>query len=288
MYLDHLIDVALAQAPAVEPRRVSRFEPAAVPLLEQDATAADTGGFRGDLPPAAALTRERDRQAEPIVAPVRNAAIPRGTVPGGRTADPEPAVSRMAGRPEQPAPVPAHSPARASEPVPTVARVEPRVETQTPAAREIHHLTERTEVVPRAARTVPTARAVVRERELVREIETRVATEPPIDVSLEVARALAALPRPVASSPAAVILAPSPQPRREPTQPASIRDVAPRHSASSRRVEASNARVVEPHVHVTIGRVEVRATTPSPRAPRRRADGPRQGLADYLQRREGR
>jgi hypothetical protein len=289
MYLDHLIDIALGQGPAVEPRRVSRFEPQAAPPLERDTIIVDGPGVRADAPPAPAIEPGRGRQAQSAVDSTSHARASLEPAPGRRrAADPEPASPAIVARPAPVVPAPVRPSAAAREPSPEAPPAVPGGEPAAPAVREIRELTERTHIELRASPHPPAAREVVHERELVREIETRLTTEPSTDVRREVARALAALPRQAVALPDALTPASTGPPAREPAPSTSVRETAPRRPpAPGRRVEAWPAPAAEPHVHVTIGRVEVRATTSASRAPRR-ADGPRLRLGDYLRRREGR
>ncbi len=267
MFLDHLIERTLGTASAISPRRVSRFEPAAVEA-ETIETSPSSERVAAPMPAVAPPTPERhviDRvervETRIIERPETAERVP--TLPHEEST---PAAQPVSAQGPQPIVVPS---AVVAVPVNVLLPTnEPRVDTP-PAVREsvVHDRVEsRVE-----AQTIERRLEQLREShvEHVERVDSRIERYPEI---VERPRDPSAVvePRP----PAAPVI---PQVRSQPpVRPAVVQTIAA-------RAEAPPA----PTVHVTIGRVEVRAQAPSSqRTPQPRSREPKLGLEEYLQRRE--
>jgi hypothetical protein len=277
-FLTSLAARSLGAAPTLAPRRASRFEGSAPAAAEAgtawgEAPAAEIASPRAAASPAAPASPSAGRLPSPSSAgemaiasaspsPVHSAEPVRGEMAGPR----EETTSVHAIPSPKPAPVLVPQPPHRREkvgaaPVMGIAPVgedAPRFASPSPEVRS-------GEVAPASVIRVETpivepvreTRIVERERETVREVaEVRAADESPRSMPVIVPR----IER-VIASPAA-----SPPPRQ------------PSMAAADSEVEAA------PVIHVSIGRIEVRAAQPAPqpRTAPAPAGPPRTSLGDYL------
>ena len=269
-FLTGLLDRALDRAPVLERRRPSRFEPrrhGARDSLESPALLEeDTGEEESDSQAYAPTQHQHSEPAEFSAA--RHSAttreFPKQDLPAH--------VQRETG------------PQTRAEPV--AVRVERIVESNGGAARLVERIVEREIAEPRALSTPARLPAETRE---VRSHQEPSGSLPGVErKARNTAQNNPPPPAPLNASkdgrapfePARVMLVPAtvqPAPR-------------PAKATAAPRAPGQNAgRSHEPTVHVTIGRVEIRATsspTAENRAPRR--SGPKLSLDDYLKARGGR
>lgn len=270
MFLGHLLERALGDAPGIAPRRASRFEPDGdAPELAAVETAAGTPAPARDTlaPPTPQAPSQRpgpvetlliERRAErPQTAP---SPIPHAPLVVERAVE-QPSVRLAPVRETRPELAPRREPAPEHESEPS---------RLTPAAPPIERHTET--ILRETAETRIESRTIERRLEsLVREIQR-----------IEEVRTI--LPAPAAEPPqtAAPARSPSPEPRNVVVPAAATRGAAPRPVL----MEAASPAPAAPVVQVTIGRVEVRAAAPPAAQHKPRAREPRLDLEDYLRQRE--
>ena len=289
-FLTHLVQRALSPTAEVRPRFPSRFETAPSPVPFAD---ADFANEEKSPPRAPAQTATRFAEA-----------------PGNSAATTEQNIPRQAASPTQEnlreanAPV-AAAPRMGATPSPSAARGESPVAVAI-APRDSTH--ERAGELPRGTQSSspqsaspPDLATTLSPEKISRAAPTanRIST-PPNPARAEPGSILPPSPEPppheAAARPAAFAPPPAPPRPRKPLEIHATKSPAPRtaESAAARapapRV-ASTAPVAEapgpPPIHVTIGRLEIRATTP-PAPPRPAAPTPaRMGLDDYLHRARG-
>lgn len=293
-YLGNLAARSLASEtapPAVRPRPASHFEPpapGAAPLWSEAAAAADAGfveeAVEVAVPPPARSRPRRPRRSRPssegpvpsdprVLDPPlptrggRRRTTETGTLP--RAGSPLPASESLERPDEPPGERPAAKPDRAAD---ADGRARPRlsaVRGDEPAAFRAGALTTLARLVPPAEAEQPAAVLRVRRADPLQ--------RPPEARAPEVRRHGA---RERDGSPPAVADGGGPHPA--PLRP--LLPAADRRAVSARPEPA----VAEPVVHVTIGRIEVRAA-PAPRPParERHAARPPVDLDEYLQQRSG-
>jgi hypothetical protein len=247
--LGRVIDRALGRAPVLAPR--------SVPLFATEAVAA----------PVRAVSLFADRRSEsPAVEPETPEAASPTPVPS------KAAAPRNVARPADPAAPPSILVARANDAVEDRLRRVDEARRREPAPRA-DDLRERPQFLPTAttpprpaearsfAAPLEAPRSVDRAPEPLRE-ERRPRNSTPAEPSHAFPREL----RPALAPPSLFV-------ERRANAPIASGDLTPR----------------EPAIHVTIGRVEVRAVAPAPAArPRASRAVPTVSLDDYLRRREGR
>jgi hypothetical protein len=273
MFLGDLIERALGETTGIAPRRASRFEPdaeAPQPAVTESAEAAPARG-REVIPPP--LTPEASSEfpsrLEPII--VERRMPPAESVPSPNW--PKVTVAEKAGEPS-----PAAAPPPSSEP--SGERAAPRSEPPAAAAP------------PSRLAPLPVPTAELRTETVVRE-KTEVRVE-----SRTIERRLESLVRQIerAEEMRTTVLVPSedrpaiPPAAPQPPLPRSV--VVPAVTTKSAPLkpvllEPSGPAPAAPVVHVTIGRVEVRAAAPAPAQRKPRPSEPRLDLEAYLRRREG-
>lgn len=271
MFLGQLLQRALGETPGIAPRRASRFEPdagAPEPAIVESVETAPTPAIlpltpapqAPAEPPGRIETRLMERAVEPPEPgphPPRPAAIATD-----RPAEPQP-VRRAPAREPHPEPL---APRR--EPAPAVAPQQSRVAPAPPPPIERHTET----IVRETAETRVESRTIERRLEsLVRQIER---TE---EFRTTLLTPAGPLPAPAAAPPHGpaprTVIVPAETTRSAPRQPVLL--------------EAPPGVPVAPAVHVTIGRVEVRAAAQPSAHQKPRPREPRLNLEDYLRHREG-
>ena len=262
MFLANLIRRVNGEAPSIEPRRASRFESAAEP---EPQAAMET---EQPLPQAA---RGTVRQPTPLPSAPDNSRLPEqtGEATPRRTPyfDPLPApVPARAEAPELAAPLPPQKPW-----VPADVALEPRNE-----GRDSQPLPLREPVVPRAAGPEVSRETVIREI-VESHPESRI-----IERKLESLR----VEHTVEKTEQRPAIAVSPAAPRETRRGAIVPDTRPSAPARPALVEAPPPASASSVVHVTIGRVEVKAAPPAQARRDARNREPKLDLGDYLQRRE--
>jgi hypothetical protein len=271
MFLHHLIERALGDAAVIAPRRASRFEPAGVEPEPKSAPLASAGRAAATLPvePASPV-------AEPRVV-YRVEQVKTGTPEHVESFQPPTIAPRELREPAVGPPIP-----RQGKPLSLEVEVpQPR----TPAAQLLPPPIERRTQSPPAR-----PETIVRER-----VEGRVETHT-IERRLErlseshvehVERVETRIERHLSTGKAHESSAAEARPKSTPIVPSVRQQPLPRQAIvqpPTARPEPSPA----PTIHVTIGRVEVRAQAPAvaERAPKPRSGQPKLGLEEYLQRRE--
>ena len=296
MYLDHVIDLALDRAIVVEPRRGSLFEPAPTdtPVLERESIAPPAERAQPPASTTPPIADTHPARREDRVTSRQEPAPPRGTSSSQEVLS---------------AQTPLHpvSPMKGDGPtLREVTREVVIVDSGAPPSRPASSHLQPTSaapmatplsVVPVGSRPSPLKQEVRSDVETRREVmlttEVRHEIVDHTDLRAEIVRLLAALPRPAVSAPRAATPVPDVRSEGRIGADGASRPVpvgAPGRSTSvSRRGEARPPASLEPHVQVTIGRVEIRATVPPSKASSegRRTAGPRLRLDDYLRRREG-
>lgn len=261
-FLSHLVDRALDVAPVLERRRGSRFEPVreltrpAEPIVEVNDTV------------------EASRPAPPVF-PRVEAPVPRATespMQGVESIRPvqqvvERAVQPLEARqPETPHDQPRYEDNRPKTMQETI--VERRIETHTD-----HRIT-----------VSPTIQRHVEHHELVREIVQPAPRVDPVQQEAKstpqremhvVRRVETAVPSPTAAKPQQAI---SPRLAPQIQSPRAQRQVA---------VPAPSIESTPPAIHVTIGRIEIKATNAPAQPSRQRALTPKLSLDEYLKARSG-
>lgn len=270
MFLEHLIRRALGEASGIAPRRLSRFEPDTAdrqPPMTESFEAAPARAHTAS-PPAQApqvpldapgrmqtfvVERAAERH-ETAASPTRSAAIAID-----RLAEPAPPrlVPPLEARPAPVAPRRDPAPAVAHESARPVSDAKPTIE---------HHSQT---IIRETAETRLEGRIIERRLEsLVRQIEHpkefRSTGPTPVET-----RSTAA---PVQSTRARTVVVAAQTSRSATPRPTGL--------------EAHAAAPVAPTVHVSIGRVEVRAAAPAAAPPKSHRSAPRLNLEDYLLRRE--
>ncbi len=276
MFLDRLLARALGEGPVLTPRRVSRFEGGDSTFEER---------WEEIVPPSPRHAMDGER------------AVPEERPPAPRAPSeaesPQPAPSPATADASQPprlppelrevriieerlasvAPPPAI--ARAEKPRPPPAPPEP----ETPRSQEI----PRAEPASQRARAEPVGTRI-KQHSVERRFETLVREH-----TVQRVREIIPSGQPPPRSPAPP---PEQASRREPPARQNPAPLAPapasRRAAISQRATPAPAPAPEPVVHVTIGRVEVRAVQAPASKPTARPREPRMGLDDYLARRERR
>ncbi len=271
MLFQHLLGRALGEATGVHPRRASRFEvesPIAVMDVHSTPDAPRGVSRPGPepaghaptaeriLPPTERLIVERHRETrvEPVfAAPQTRTAVPEAPAAvSSATINSEPFENVPIHRPTPEAPV------RKDQTTPLAERMVIRSEQK--ETRVEHHSIE--------TRLERLRQEVQREQVTVIEKAAAISAAPP-----EVPSTPAPIP-PVAP-PERFLLAPATQPARPVA--AELRPMAP----------AATTPDPAPEVHITIGRLEIRTSSPASNQSRSVARDSRPSLSDYLRKREG-
>jgi len=279
-FLARLAQRTLGSTPAVEPVIAPMYAPGPVMAPESEPADAEeipapAQGGRARLQPVTAATLtplgDAPRQAPPKTEPVAGEALKRQPVPAARTRSPARPVSRsVTAAAPTPQAEPRASPSGSLRTADTAEKQQAGATLDGPSRPASEALAAPPQAQPRKIKRVP---------------------EPPAPAPAipprEAAGPLPASPRPEkrpGGEAAGLVVSPElkpsePHPQRPPTTAAEDRAGAAARSASA------------PAIHVTIGRVEVRAVTPPAPAvkPRRAAPSPSLPLEEYLkQRNEGR
>jgi hypothetical protein len=267
MFLGDLIQRTLGEAATIAPRRPSRFEPTAEPseLVTTELAGEPPAGRRETIPPAPATSQDA-----PAPERIETRIVERVVAPPRDTADRPKILTPQSS--EQPIPVTA---------APTIeARNEPPPEHREPV----------TAPAPSPARPVSTPEAEPSRQTIIREkVETHFETR-------TIERRLESLVREskverveefhtLTVSPAREALHPPVLPRSESPRIIIVPQTKQALVARPLLMEAPEP-TPAPVVQVTIGRVEVRATTPAAIKPAARNREPKLDLEGYLQRRE--
>ena len=288
-FLTHLVQRALSPTAEVRPRFLSRFETAHSPAPMTD---ADFAG--GEVPPPRAPAQTANQFED---AP-KNSAVPTEQNFSPRSVSATPQTPRAANAPRAAAPVveaapaeidlPAESPDSFSIAPPDSPRERagewlrgnqpssPRT-TALPAVATPLSAEKKSQANPHADRTtssIPSSSA---------RVDSVGDVRPSAESLLHPDATRAPVPAPSARKPLEIHATKSPAPR--PAQSAAARAPAPRVAAAAPVAEASGP----PPIHVTIGRIEVRAITPpaAPAARRPERPTPHLSLDDYLRSRNG-
>jgi len=269
MFLGDLIQRTLGEVATIAPRRASRFEPAAEPVEQ---VTMDVTQDRPSPRPAALPFPVVAAEGEQPVERIETRVIERPVAPGVPQDDPNnvvivkktPAPVVMAAAP--PLPAVSERPAERRELRP-VAPAPPPSQPTHPVTREIERETvvhERVETRVESKTIERRLESLVREPGVERIERIQMQATPVASPAAPVAPTRRAVtPRPTVAVPDT---RPIPQPKPTPME---ITPLA-----------------TPPVVHVTIGRVEIRATAPTPARQTPRSREPKLGLEDYLQRRE--
>jgi hypothetical protein len=269
-FLTALLDRTLDRAPVLERRRPSLFEP--------------SGGIGPSPAPLEEFVEEVEAAApaQPLRPEIANAAP--SSQPVAAVGETPPPVARAAPSPPTAAPPALERPAPGetsrfreappqSAPAVTVKRIETTeriIERETEIVRLVKDGaplagTQQERARPRGAPPIE-PRPVRTKHDIV---ETRTGRREP---SLKPPDA-PALVRPAKAAPPAPVLAAPARPAMRPLQPAPARE--------------QEHRSAEPAIHVTIGRVEIRAVPPPPGAAAAKPATPKLKLEDYLRARSG-
>lgn len=261
-----------AVAPPVDEKQ---RQPASMPRPPAPMTPRDAawqGQPRVSLPPASTATpaaaHEHDTAAEPAINKAPSPFVEEMTPPASKQAEAGHAKPRLPQRPHAAAPTRAATESEwFDQPVALPSR-RLQVQGKMPAHPDSQPGFERPPAPAPAQRSAPLApdQAVARGASPQRPV----AAESAVRSIASASDPLRSLPRKEPGAPAQAILAPRlpPQPVAHPVQPAV-------------------SQPAEPAVHVTIGRVEIRAVS-APAAPKRPAPSkPALSLSDYLDRRSG-
>lgn len=277
-FFSSLLERATGAAPVLPRRRASIFEPsrlgneAVIPGMASRSglETQDDETVAADTPLSTSAPRLPQRPPNPVsrstAEPITERwATPEAVSPTQRPIAPAatrvPAAEPTVAAENAPAPL-------AAQPVPQI-RIERRVLPST--VQRIETIVERQVEVPPPAARVP--RQSHEERESLK--------HPPAPAGLAPSAASFARPERVPASPV------PPAPARPSTGRFAEAPLAPRRAAPSPPPPAAAERAEAPAIHISIGRIEIRATAPAaPPAAAKRA-APRLGLSDYLRSRDG-
>ncbi|HYY93299.1 MAG TPA: hypothetical protein VE713_02180 [Pyrinomonadaceae bacterium] len=284
-FLSNLIAMSAGAAGAIRPYLPSPFEPAHPTELRLDVDDETAVAATADTPPPAQFKqRATPQHVEPHPPPLTDSRRDEADLdepqypardPAPPAETPAPSASRNASASGDP------EPARRGRPLERAAILERGAGPDVERPAEPSH--NRAELAP--VRTSPGLRSEPPQGahnhvELAPPVSTLLVVEPQLDSAARDAIVMSGVPSPESPSPpslAAVVrghvAAPPPATR---TGPRRAGPVTPRALAAPRRSE--------PDVHVTIGRVEVRATPPPSPPMRRNAPQP-MSLDEYLRRR---
>jgi hypothetical protein len=269
MFLHRLIERTLGEAPVIAPRRASRFEPAGPGAEPYVATlkAAERETVTAAGPPAPVLEPRVVHHVQRI-----EPGIPRHTVSAQRPPIVPREVRASAIEPPVPPQMTQLSP-RADMP-PSPAATAPPVTVLVDRRTEASPLPRETIVRERIERSVETQTI---ERQLEHLQESRIERVERFESTIERRPSVAARP----PSPADA------RPQSTPVLPSAPEQPSLRPAIVQPRV-ASPEPTPAPTIHVTIGRVEVRTSTPTApeRASKPRSREPKLGLEEYLKQRE--
>jgi hypothetical protein len=253
-FLSGLLDRAQGRAPVVERRRPALFEPPRPASGDSLVEASLEAAPAYSEPHATAYAR--DLTAPP---PAPRPPVPTGTTLSAPPVQPAPLVE----------PVPARQPAIPAHPAPPAHQPRPQ---ESLITRTIHETTVAREPAQPA-------------------VQVRIAQPPPAPVPpVAPVRATATAPVPGQPSPRPDSPAPAPAIQPRPPAPRVATQNPARPPAPSQIARASIQRPgsPEPTIHVTIGRIEVRAMPPAVPASRSpRPNGPKLTLDSYLRARNG-
>jgi len=264
-FLTNLVARTIAQ-PTLRPRTRSRFEP---PIAEPSPVWAETSATRKAEPPATSPS--------PIPSPTRIATTPamERRHPAGRSAGFQPAV---------PTPIDAtsesvHLSTEENTDVPE------RVSAETPPARTV--VVERTETRDVPRRQVEVQRSLERIVDRVVETRERTITVPETERSENTPPPERILPHrhdeepPRVSATEPTRIAP---PQRERVTRTSVERDRPRRAAHPPETVEKPIDPIEPVIHVSIGRIEVRAVAAA--EPQRKTRRPPMSIEEYTARRD--
>lgn len=287
-YLDRLVERSLGLAEPVQPRPVSLYEsPEPSPDPRQDESVAGPTFSSVEAPTLREILRQPEpdstpsprRRAEPIIptVPAIPAAHDTRSIDASPPAEPHPMLD--------PAPAPATAPPVLSRRSAEVAGA--REAQRTPASTDhttvVHHV-EREALRPASIDPHPPLLAVPQLPAREHTIERVTVVERPSGDERNATPSLQPLIADRPERQRMEVLQPIPAPR-EPHRPVPLSIP----SVDRRTEREPSPAQAEPVIHVTIGRLEIRATTPqTPAAPRRTREQPAvMSLDDYLRQRAG-